>query len=243
MRRIIRSLTISVIVLTAAGCVSSSKYHALEQEQQSAKAHIAQLESQLGSTSVAKTQLESSVAEKDRALAELQKRKAEAEQRIAEFRELTNKFRKLVDSGKLSVKIVNGRMTVALSTDVLFSSGSAKLSTEGIKAVKETATLLASLSGRNFQIEGHTDNVPISTSSFPTNWELAAARALTVLKSMVDAGMPAERISAASFGDTQPVKGNETPEDRSANRRIAIVVVPDLSSLPGFEELQKLAPQ
>lgn len=59
---------------------------------------------------------------------------------------------------------------------------------------------------------------------------------------MTDSGMPPGRISAASFGDTQPAKGNDTPEDRAANRRIEIVLVPDLSSLPGFDELQRVAP-
>lgn len=243
MRSLNQILTAGVILVSAGGCVSSGKYHKLEREQQEANQRIQLLESQLGSTSVAKTKLESSVAEKDQALADLQKRKAEAEKRIAEFRELTSKFQKLVDAGKLSVKIVNGRMTVALSADVLFASGSAKLSSDGSKAIKETAALLSTLSGRKFQVEGHTDNLPISTASFPSNWELAAARALTVLKTMVDAGLAPENISAASFGDTQPVKSNDTPEERGANRRIAIVIVPDLSSLPGFEELQKVQSQ
>ena len=57
---------------------------------------------------------------------------------------------------------------------------------------------------------------------------------------MIDAGMPADRVSAASYGDTQPVKSNDTAEGKAANRRIAIVVVPDLSSLPGYDELNKM---
>jgi chemotaxis protein MotB len=70
---------------------------------------------------------------------------------------------------------------------------------------------------------------------------LASTRAITVMKSMIDAGMPATRVSAASFGETSPVQSNDTPEGRMANRRIAIVVVPDLSTLPGYEELQKFS--
>ena len=100
--------------------------------------------------------------------------------------------------------------------------------------------MLAEIPGRKFQVEGHTDNVGIKTAQYPSNWELAAARALTVVKTMVEAGLPADRISAASFGEFKPVKANDTNEGKAANRRIEIVVVPDLSSLPGFDELKKI---
>ncbi len=82
--------------------------------------------------------------------------------------------------------------------------------------------------------------MPIATAQFPSNWELAAARAITVLKAMVDGGLAQERISAASFGDTRPVTPNDSPETKAQNRRIEITIVPDLSGLPGFEELQKV---
>ena len=72
-----------------------------------------------------------------------------------------------------------------------------------------------------------------------SNWELAAARALTVVKTMVEAGLPAERISAASYGEHKPARANDSQEGKAANRRIEIVVVPDLSSLPGFDELKR----
>jgi chemotaxis protein MotB len=123
----------------------------------------------------------------------------------------------------------------------LFPSGSAKLSPKGILAIKDVTTLLTGLVGRRYQIEGHTDNVPIKTSTYASNWELASARGMTVLKTMLDAGMPADRISAASYGDTQPIAVNETDEGKAQNRRIAIVIVPDLSGLPGFDELNQLA--
>ena len=84
-------------------------------------------------------------------------------------------------------------------------------------------------------------NVAIATGIFPSNWELASARAVNVVKTMIENGMPAERVSAASFAETSPARPNTTAEGKAANRRIAIVVVPDLSSLPGYEELQKFA--
>jgi len=187
------------------------------------------------------SRLQSSIEEMRLALADLAKRKAEAEARINEFKSLIGRFKSLIDAGKLKVKMVDGRMVVALASDVLFASGSASLSKDGKAALAEVARLLAEIPDRKFQVEGHTDNVPISTAQYPSNWELAMARALSVVKTMSDAGMPADRISAASYGDSKPAQANDTVEGKAANRRIEIVVVPDLSSLPGFEELNRVA--
>mgnify|MGYP002632270224 CR=1 FL=1 len=185
-----------------------------------------------------KKKLQASIEEMQAALAELDRRKAQADARVAAYRDLLERFQKLIDAGKLKVKIVDGRMVVEMATDVLFASGSAKLSEAGKTAVTEVAAVLAELDDRRFQVEGHTDSVPIATSQFASNWELASARATTVVKAMVDAGVPPDRLSAASFGEFRPVAPNDTPENKAANRRIEIVVVPDLSDLPGFDELQ-----
>jgi chemotaxis protein MotB len=190
-----------------------------------------------------KSKLQASVEEMKRALAELTRRKAEADARIAEFKGLLERFKALIDAGKLKVKIVDGRMVVELASDVLFASGSATLSKDGQTAIREVAGILATIPDRKFQVEGHTDNVPIRSSAYPSNWELASSRALTVVKQMVDAGMPGERISASSYGEFKPAKPNDSPEGKAANRRIEIVVVPDLSSLPGFEELKRASAQ
>jgi chemotaxis protein MotB len=190
-----------------------------------------------------RTRLQASVEEMKAALADLAKRKAEADARLTEYKGLLDRFKTLIDAGKLKVTIVDGRMVVALASDVLFASGSARLSEDGKASIAEVATVLASIPSRKFQIEGHTDNVPIKSAQYPSNWELAAARAITVLKTMLDAGMPPERISAASYGESKPAQPNDTVEGRAANRRIEIVVVPDLSSLPGFDELNEVAGQ
>jgi chemotaxis protein MotB len=199
----------------------------------------AELKDQVATQLKDKSRLKASVDEMKEALKELKARKAAADKRIAEFKKLLAKFKALIDAGKLRVKIVDGRMVVELATDILFASGSARLSKEGKEAIAEVAAVLASIPDRRFQVEGHTDNVPIKTAQYPSNWELAAARAVTVVKSMVEAGMPAERLSAASFGEHKPAGSNETKEGKAGNRRIEIVVVPDLSGLPGFDELQK----
>ncbi|MBL8935481.1 MAG: OmpA family protein [Archangium sp.] len=187
-----------------------------------------------------RSKLQNSVEEMTAALVELEKRRSEAEARVNEFRSLLARFRALIDAGKLKVRIVDGRMVVVLATDVLFGSGSAALSRDGRAAITEVAAVLASLPKRAFQVEGHTDSVPIATAQFPSNWELAAARAITVTKAMIDAGLPAGRVSAASYADKKPTASNDSTEGKALNRRIEITILPDLSTLPGFDELQKL---
>lgn len=213
----------------------------LEEALANEKRRVQELETERARLLTDQSALKGSVEEMQAALRELDARRAAAESRIGEYRQLLARFKSLIDAGKLRVKIVDGRMVVELATDILFGSGSADLSPAGKTAIVEVAQVLASIPDRKFQVEGHTDNVPIKTAQYPSNWELAAARALTVVKTLVEGGLPADRVSAASFGDQKPVAPNETPEGKAANRRIEIVVVPDLSSLPGFEELNKAA--
>jgi chemotaxis protein MotB len=248
------------LLLVLSGCVGKKKFDALQSNFDAANTSLAErntriseLEAQVAEwqkkandldderTALLKDQskLTSSIDEMKQALKELDERKASAEARLGQYRELLGKFKKLIDAGKLRVKIVDGRMVVELATDVLFDSGSAKLSDAGKEAIVEVSSVLATIPQRNFQVEGHTDNVPIATAQYPSNWELASSRAVTVVKTMIEAGMPPQRISAASYGETKPVQQNESVEGKSANRRIEIVVVPDLSDLPGFDELQK----
>ncbi len=183
--------------------------------------------------------LRGSVDQMKKALAAVEKQQKEAEARVAEFKALLQRFKSLIDNGTLRVRIVDGRMVVSLGSDILFPSGSAALSPDGRKTISDVAKILASVD-RKYQVEGHTDNVPIRTAQFPSNWELASARAITVVETMMEAGVKAERVSAASFADARPVQKNESVDGRKANRRIEIVILPDLSSLPGFEELQRL---
>ena len=190
-----------------------------------------------------KSALDADVAQMQAALKELMDRKAAADARIREFNELLAKFKSLIDSGKLKVKMVGGRMVVELASDILFPSGSAMLSPEGTTAITEVAAVLASIADRSFQVEGHTDDDPIHTERFPTNWELGAGRAITVVQALEKGGVPVTRLSAASFAQNRPVMPNKTKEGKAGNRRIEIVVVPDLSLLPGYEELEKMAGQ
>lgn len=187
-----------------------------------------------------RSRLQASTDQLRAALDEMSQNKAEAERRIAEFKSLLLRFKDLIDAGKLKVTMTDGRMVLLLPTDVLFNSGSARLSDVGKEAIVQITQVLREVESRRYQIEGHTDNVPIHTERYPSNWELAAARGLSVVYAMREAGMPLEVLSAASYGEFHPVASNDTEEGRAENRRIEIILVPDLSQLPGYDELQRV---
>ncbi len=187
-----------------------------------------------------RSRLRASVADMEEALRDLAARKAASEARVTAYKDLVGRFSDLIDAGRLSVKIVDGRMVVEMATDVLFASGRADLSEEGGQALDEVAAVLKELESRRFQVEGHTDNVPIATERFPSNWELASARAIGVVTRLVEGGVPADRVSASSYAEHRPVADNTEAEGKAANRRIEIVVVPDLSLLPGTDELEAI---
>ncbi len=144
------------------------------------------------------------------------------------YEDILARFRSLIDAGRLSVSIVRGRVVINLPQDILFASGSATLGRDGRQTVEEVASVLAEITDRRFQVEGHTDNVPISTAQFPSNWELSAARALSVVKILTDRGVPSENVSGAGYGEYHPVATNATAEGRRLNRRIEIVMLPNL---------------
>lgn len=135
----------------------------------------------------------------------------------------------LIDAGQLEVSIVRGRLVLNLSQEVLFDTGKAELKPEGQKTLTEIATLLATLTDRSFQIEGHTDNVPIKNQKFPSNWELSNARAMAVVHLLIRSGVTPEQLSAAGFGEFHPVAPNDTDMGRQKNRRIEIVMLPNLN--------------
>jgi chemotaxis protein MotB len=108
---------------------------------------------------------------------------------------------------------------------LLFDSASAEVRPEGRRAIGEVARLLASLPGRRVLVEGHTDEVPIRTAHFRSNWELSSQRAINVLAALESSGIPRERLSARAFADTRPRERQGTIEERRlANRRVVIRV-------------------
>ena len=170
---------------------------------------------------------------------ELRKAQAQAEARAAQFRKLVSQFKSLTDAGKLQVEIRENRMIVRLGDKILFDPGKTDLKPEGKDALKQVTEVLKSLPNRNFQIAGHTDNAPMKSAKFRSNWDLSTARAVEVLNFMVSAGMEPKRVSAAGYAETSPVAANDTPDNKAKNRRIEITLVPNLDDLPPIDEALK----
>ena len=185
-----------------------------------------------------KGQLAQVLADAKSRLEELRKQKAAAEARAATFRTLMERLRSMIDAGQLKVVVRDGRMLIALPNDVLFDSGKTNIKADGQTALAKVAQVLATIKDRNFVVAGDTDDVPIHTSRFPSNWELSTARAVEVTKFLIANGMRPQVLAAAGYGEFDPVAANDTPEHRAQNRRIEIVLQPNLSDLPSLDGIQ-----
>jgi chemotaxis protein MotB len=180
-------------------------------------------------------EFESNISASRVELDELRAQRVEAEKRLQAFRALTEKFRKMIDSGKLEVTLRHGRMIVKLPASVLFASGSAELSKEGQTAIADVAAVLKHIHDRHFMVAGHTDNIPVGPPSpFKNNLELSTSRAEVVTEQLIAAGMAPSRLAAAGYSEYEPVRENTTEAGRQENRRIEIVLLPNLSELPDF---------
>ena len=172
-------------------------------------------------------------------LEELRKQKAAADARLATFKSLLTKLRAMIDSGQLKVIIRKGRMIIALPNDILFDSGKTSVKKEGKAALEKVAQVLATVADRDFLVAGHTDDLPIKTAQFPSNWELSTARAVEVVRFLVSKGMSGKVLSAAGFAEFDPVVPNDNDDHRGQNRRIEIVLQPNIGDLPSLDDLTK----
>lgn len=123
----------------------------------------------------------------------------------------------------ISVRIEGDTLTIDIGDHLLFSSGETYLTGEGQDVLVQIAKALQE-NDYPVSIEGHTDNVPIATLQFPSNWELAAARATSVLRHLKDHDVDRSRLRAVGYADTRPVVSNETAEGRARNRRVELVI-------------------
>jgi len=123
------------------------------------------------------------------------------------------------------VELLNraGAVSIEISDNILFGLASAALSPEGRQLLNELAVVLGTLP-YELSVEGHTDNVPISSSRFPSNWELSSARAAMATRALIEQGIAADRLRAVGYGDTRPLMDNLSSEGRAKNRRVSFVL-------------------
>jgi chemotaxis protein MotB len=152
--------------------------------------------------------------------------------------ELSRSLQDEIAKGNITIQQVRDRLTINMVDRVLFDSGQAQVKPAGLKVLKQVSDVLNKITDKQIRIEGHTDNVPISTKlqdRFKTNWELSTARATTVVRYLIDqGGVQPQALSAVGYADTHPIAGNDSEAGRSSNRRIEIVLYPkDLSQITG----------
>ena len=166
-----------------------------------------------------------------RRLEELRRAQAAAEARAALYRALALRFKGMIDAGDLAVTLRDGRMVLRLSNDVLFDSGRSELKPEGKRALSEIASVLATIPDRRFQVAGHTDDEPIRLSPYRSNWDLSTARALAVTSFLVSQGVNPHALSAAGYGEFDPIDTNATRAGKAHNRRTEITLQPNIDEL------------
>ena len=152
--------------------------------------------------------------------------------------ELSRSLQDEIAKGNITIQQVRDRLTINMVDRVLFDSGRAQIKPAGMKVLKQVSDVLNKVTDKQIRIEGHTDNVPISTKlqdRYKTNWELSTARATTVVRYLIDeGGLQPQALSAVGYADTHPIAPNDSDEGRASNRRIEIVLYPkDLSNIAG----------
>lgn len=128
-------------------------------------------------------------------------------------------------------------IVVRVKEGALYESGSAELDERSKKVLDKIAGIHGKFAD-SVQIEGHTDNIPIKSKKFPSNWELSTARAVTVVKFLQETGVKPAYLSASGYAEYQPAASNNTAEGKSQNRRIEIELMPNLDELPDLSTIQ-----
>lgn len=166
----------------------------------------------------------------------LEQRRRETAQRMRNMAdEIRRVLSPLTQAGQVNVTEGAFGVSVEINASLLFAPGDSALGQEAVDALRAVAQVLAP-APFPITVEGHTDNVPINTFRFPSNWELSAVRASTVARLFIDNGVSPDRLTAAGYADQRPVAGNEDEVGRARNRRVTVLIesrTADLDAEPG----------
>lgn len=145
------------------------------------------------------------------------------------YKGLLSKMEEEIRRGQITISELKGKLTLNMVDAILFDTGKAEIKPGGIAVLDRIVSILRDEREKAIRIEGHTDNVPITgilAKTYPSNWELSAARAIHVTRYLQEHGIPPDILSAVAYGEYQPVAENDTPEGKAKNRRIEIVLAP-----------------
>lgn len=152
------------------------------------------------------------------------------------LKEVMQQVERLVErenlGGELKLRFTREGLVITITESVLFDPGSAVLKPNAVPILLELSKILSGIPN-DLRIEGHTDNTPIRTSIYPSNWELSAARSASVARFLIDrGGIDPRRVAIAGYGQYKPIVPNDTPEHRALNRRVDIVILSTKSLVP-----------
>ena len=220
-----RALAAAVLLAGPLACVTSGTYEILVQERDALANQKAGLEESLQMLMMSKEKL----------AAELSTRQEEVSELRGTYEGLVSDLQSELASGAVQIEQLRDGIRVNVSDEILFPSGSAVLNDDGSEILRKVAGQLGQ-SPHRVEVEGHTDNVPISgglARRYPTNWELAGARAASVVRLFESAGIDGSRMRAVSLSQFNPVAANDSEDGRARNRRIEIRLLPDAGSPVG----------
>ena len=178
-------------------------------------------------------------AETDLLEKQIENERIAREARLAEIKStydtLVKTMEEEIQTGEVQISRLKGKLTVNLVEKILFESGNADIKPQGLEVLQRVGKILKTVKDKNILVEGHTDNVPISSrlrETFPSNWELSTTRAVNVVHFLQDRiGINGEKLSACGYSQYQPVGDNQGAKGRAQNRRIQIVLVPEESQM------------
>ena len=225
------------VVMYAISSVNEGKYRVLSDSMVQA---FRSIDNQPGATVVTPPKSASAlvtpvISHQPKANPELEAKRAEYRQRMRDMAEEVKRvLAPLVRGGQVRVTEGIHGISIEINASALFSPGEAQLGVEAVRALRAVAEVIAKGSFP-IRVEGHTDTLPISTPYFPSNWELSAVRASSVVRLFVESGVAPARLTAAGYADQRPVADNSTAEGRARNRRVTILIesmAPDLMDSP-----------
>jgi len=220
------------VVMYALSSVNEGKYRVLSDSLVAAFRNVTVNAKGTEMTAQADTPtLQTAIRARKSAKAEEQRRRVREKVRQAAAR-IADILAPLVREGRVRVTETTTGVTVEINANVLFAVGDARLNPDAVAALRAVAQVLGATEFP-VTVEGHTDDTPIATAQFPSNWELSAVRASSVIRLFVEAGVTPQRLTAAGFGEQRPVADNATLEGRARNRRVAILIeAPTVNEVP-----------
>ncbi|HZQ62038.1 MAG TPA: flagellar motor protein MotD [Casimicrobiaceae bacterium] len=156
-------------------------------------------------------------------------RKAQEQKLLKLADNISEALKPLVQAGQVRLTRLPRGLAVEINASVLFAPGQAMLQPGSIAGLTAVAQVMANADNA-VQIEGHTDNVPMGSVHYPSNWELSAARASSVVRLFEANGVAAHRLTAIGYADNRPVEQNDTPEHRARNRRVTLLILADTAT-------------